>query len=800
MADIATLSFAIDSKPLARANTELSKMPAAAGGAEKAVDNLNKTTKELEKTTVAATAATRNLGQYARTGASGWGATAAAAAAAANANIGLVKATGAVGAASASTARLMSASTVAVAAGAAATRAAANDNQKLVLSAVAVAVAYKLAAAVISGLFAGAVSSTMKVFVKETDSINGAFKTLGETWSETFDIGKQAATPLRHAIEDLTIAIENPAFTGFIQLIGRIMFAALALAVKGVTALVEGFSWLIDNIRALSIAFAPALAALNLMDTAFEKVFGIGLYEIIKKSVNFLIGSFVAAYGDIKFLWENFPDIISAAFVGAVNAAIRGINAMVSFATKGINELIALANKVPGVSIAPLDPSGPLKEVDNPAAGRLAGATANRGAQQQQELSRDYLGEAGNYLTNNLGRRRITDTPPDKTKPGAAGAADPYAKAIEYGREYIEMKKAETAAVGQTVEAASRLKHEQELLNKAQTDGKTVSAAQAAAIKGLAADMAAADSALATAKFQNDNKTKTAEFLAAQQLERDALFMSKEAAAAARFEQEMLNDAKQKGVDLTPGVVESIKQEAAARAESQEKTRRYSEQVQLAKDVTSGFMSDINQGIRDGANVWEIFGNAAENALTKISDKLMQMAMDQLFENAFPKGGGAGGGGIWGTIIDIVGGAVGGAAGGGAAGSGSVWANGGAFRAGNVIPFATGGIVGSPSMFPMAGGRTGLMGEAGPEAIMPLKRGPGGRLGVEAANSNRQQPVVVNVYANEGFVRAEAEGAAVRVVNGATPGIVGKAVKQSGQQTPAVMERNERERGGDWRA
>jgi hypothetical protein len=55
------------------------------------------------------------------------------------------------------------------------------------------------------------------------------------------------------------------------------------------------------------------------------------------------------------------------------------------------------------------------------------------------------------------------------------------------------------------------------------------------------------------------------------------------------------------------------------------------------------------------------------------------------------------------------------------------------FSGGNVIPFASGGVVGSPTNFAMSGGRTGLMGEAGPEAIMPLKRGPDGKLGVEAA-------------------------------------------------------------------
>src|SRR6185369_16341236 len=48
-----------------------------------------------------------------------------------------------------------------------------------------------------------------------------------------------------------------------------------------------------------------------------------------------------------------------------------------------------------------------------------------------------------------------------------------------------------------------------------------------------------------------------------------------------------------------------------------------------------------------------------------------------------------------------------------------------------VKKFAGGGIVNSPTVFPMANGM-GLMGEAGPEAIMPLQRGPGGRLGVSA--------------------------------------------------------------------
>lgn len=61
--------------------------------------------------------------------------------------------------------------------------------------------------------------------------------------------------------------------------------------------------------------------------------------------------------------------------------------------------------------------------------------------------------------------------------------------------------------------------------------------------------------------------------------------------------------------------------------------------------------------------------------------------------------------------------------------AGLSFAKGAPFDMGNVIPFAKGGlhgVISTPTMFPMTGGKTGLMGEAGPEAIMPLVRGPGG--------------------------------------------------------------------------
>ena len=89
-------------------------------------------------------------------------------------------------------------------------------------------------------------------------------------------------------------------------------------------------------------------------------------------------------------------------------------------------------------------------------------------------------------------------------------------------------------------------------------------------------------------------------------------------------------------------------------------------------------------------------------------------------------------------------------------------ANGNAFSAGQVVPFAAGGIVNSPLLFPMRGG-TGLMGEAGPEAIMPLTRGADGRLGVQSASGGgRPVNVTVNVQTPDvqGFQRSQSQIAA----------------------------------------
>ena len=94
-------------------------------------------------------------------------------------------------------------------------------------------------------------------------------------------------------------------------------------------------------------------------------------------------------------------------------------------------------------------------------------------------------------------------------------------------------------------------------------------------------------------------------------------------------------------------------------------------------------------------------------------------------------------------------------------GSFSPFADGGGFSQGRVMPFATGGIVSGPVSFPMRGGM-GLMGEAGPEAIMPLTRGADGKLGVRAQGGGQPVSVVMNIQTPDvkGFQRSQSQIAA----------------------------------------
>ena len=204
----------------------------------------------------------------------------------------------------------------------------------------------------------------------------------------------------------------------------------------------------------------------------------------------------------------------------------------------------------------------------------------------------------------------------------------------------------------------------------------------------------------------------------------------------------------------------------------------------LAGDAMKGFISDL----RSGKSMME----ALRGVLDRFINKLFDLATDQLISGLFKgaMGAGGGGGGWIGSLLGFGGGSFGGTSGGlfsygagGYTGMGPFLANGGVFSSTGMHAFASGGIftnsiVDRPTQFRFANGgalASGLMGEAGPEAIMPLRRGPDGRLGVSAPGHG-QLPSGMGLPSN-----SNASGAvSVQIINNSSGQIQGDARTERG--------------------
>ncbi|WP_457108415.1 phage tail tape measure protein [Methylobacterium sp. P5_C11] len=174
-------------------------------------------------------------------------------------------------------------------------------------------------------------------------------------------------------------------------------------------------------------------------------------------------------------------------------------------------------------------------------------------------------------------------------------------------------------------------------------------------------------------------------------------------------------------------------------------------------------MADIEPDVQGDARIKQFetldrlaqsFGRSLDTALTRgaASGRSLDGVLGALGARLAGAAARAAAGPIQAGVAGLINGMLG-------AGSETGFARGGVFRGGRVQPFAAGGVVAAPTYFPMAGG-TGLMGEAGPEAILPLGRGPDGRLGVAAGGAAaRPVSVTVNIATADpaAFRRSEAQ-------------------------------------------
>jgi phage-related minor tail protein len=147
----------------------------------------------------------------------------------------------------------------------------------------------------------------------------------------------------------------------------------------------------------------------------------------------------------------------------------------------------------------------------------------------------------------------------------------------------------------------------------------------------------------------------------------------------------------------------------------------------LAKSISETVGSELNSAfsdvLRGTKTVGEALRDFAQNVLISIAEELFNKMITQ-------------------PLVSSLGNAL--------SGISLFSANGNAFNPSGVVPFANGGVVSSPQLFAFGnGGSLGVMGEAGPEAILPLARGPGGKLGVRSSGGGSPVNVVVNNYSNE---------------------------------------------------
>ena len=149
-----------------------------------------------------------------------------------------------------------------------------------------------------------------------------------------------------------------------------------------------------------------------------------------------------------------------------------------------------------------------------------------------------------------------------------------------------------------------------------------------------------------------------------------------------------------------------------------------SQTADLVNNSMTGLIGNISDALSGNKVDWEDWSKSVLASMQKI-------ILNAMLVNSLKS---AGGGGLFGSLGGLFGGGDATSAGSTPSGaysgaaSGLKFAKGGVFDSPNLSHFSN-SIISSPTMFKFAKG-DGLMGEAGPEAVMPLTRTPNGTLGV----------------------------------------------------------------------
>lgn len=650
----------------------------------------------------------------------------------------------------------------------------------------------QLSAALAGGM--GNLAGAFKQLFSVTAIMTIGFVALLAAFIQSVDWAKQAAG----AMEWLASVMVEAAPYAVALAAGLLLINAPAI-LTGVVALTKAMYGLAAGL--LAAVGIPALIVIGLVAIVaaavhFRKelteILGFDIVQAAHDGVNLIIGFFVGGYNGIKAVWSKLPSALGDLTIQAANATLRAIDNMVNGT---INRINGLMKQLPfGVGDNLQMGNLEFGQQSNPYAGAAAGVgqivtEAVRAGQKIDyvgkgiKLARDYAKQGAAYLKGWAKDLRAGD--PDKADGG--GSADAAAKGGKTEAEKWadllkgadgQMRGLEQAGaqIGVYGEALSRLKFEQELFNKAQDAGIKLTADMTAELKRRAGEMAVKDTKNTHDAFVEGLIQSGDAQSRALDMQRTALGLTGQALDSYTYSQTILNDALNKHIALSPAEIAAIKQmgdvyaQAKAGIDAQtEALKRQQEQLKFTKETIKGVFTEWVANVRNGQSVFTAFADSVLNALNKIIDKALDMALNGMLDSIF---GGASMGAGGGMFSGLFGG------GGGLSGN-SAAAAAGASADFSPIAFAKGGIVDSPTMFKFAKG-TGLMGEAGPEAIMPLKRGANGALGVQMHDGGRggSQPPSVTIA-----------GSTYNIGGVTTPAEIMSAIRQGDEQSKAELAR-----------
>ncbi len=545
-----------------------------------------------------------------------------------------------------------------------------------------------------------------------------------------YAVGAAAALALLYA----------PAIIGgiisLIALLARLSVAAVAAAASMAAANPAG---------ALILGISAAVVAANIFRDELAQIFGRDIVADAKNAANFIIGAFVAAFNDIKMVWANFPNVIGAAAVGAANMAIRAVNAIVAASVSGLNRLIASVKtvfKLGGAVGSGMDPNATpelgntieapqFEEMQNPYADALAPALSELSAANQKAISgTDYIGGFGEAISR------------------GASAASSKLKELAKDLTTVDEKSGKKGRPG--------------------GGGKTEAEQYSDIVDGA-------------------NRR-----IASLKAEQEALGMTEQAALALKYETDLLNQAQQKGIELTAAQKTELSGLANQMAATEVATKNAKEALDFAKDATKGFLSDLRSGLANGEGLWKSFGKAAMNVLDKIISKVEDELVNALF--SLNGAGTGGGGGLFGSILGGIG-KIFGFASGGYTGKGAASAVAGVVHGGEyVFSKRATDKIGVRNLDAMHRSAKGYQSGGTVTPVMPAANQNAGGVIIVRTVSEVRNGNLVPVMTE---VAGEVSGQKIR---DASPQIIAASVTEANRQAPAAVAKYQQETaGGDYR-